>query len=215
MKSAEGQEWTTVLSSKDKALSDRTKLEELEVSTENVKAEANREIRRSLELSASFYEKLVALNAASIALAVSVGVALLSKAGPRSTSLHSNLNWLVVLAFFLWISLICAFGHNTLYIKLSRLESERALEWSKWIALVNAGTMQSITAMANSKIAQELHTHIGDTLHGRIEKAATNLHRSEQTALRARLLGGVAISTFLMAYTLVFVCVIRIWWITR
>lgn len=199
----------------DKLIADRAKIEKLKASTEDVEKEAIRQLRRSLELSASFYEKLAALSAASIALAVSVGVALLGKAMPHSAFLHSNFNWLVAVASFLWFSLVCSFGHNALFIKAARLESEGASEWSKWIGLLNASTMQSLTGARESEIAQTLNTHISGTLHDRIQKTAMNKHRTEQSILRARVLGSVAISTFLIAYTLVFVCIIRIWWITR
>ena len=91
----------TVQTTIDKVIADRAKIEKLKASTEEVKAEANLELRRSLELRASFYEKLAALNAGSIAVAVSVGVALLGKAAPHSAFLHSNLNWLVAVGFFL------------------------------------------------------------------------------------------------------------------
>jgi hypothetical protein len=197
----------------DKVIADQAKIEKLKGSTEDVKAKASQELRRSLELSASFYEKLAALNAGSIAVAVSVGVALFGKTAPHSALTHSNLTWLVAIAFFLWFSLICAIGHNALFIKIARLESERAKEWSRWIGLINASTMQSITGTGNSETAQMLSAHISDTLHDRIQKAAMNQHRTEQTILRAMLLGYGAVSTFLTAYTLVFACLIRIWWI--
>ena len=199
----------------DKMIADRAKIENLEASTEEVKANASQELRRSLELSASFYEKLSALNAGSIAVAVSVGVALLGATAPHSAFLHSNINWLVAIVFFLWFSLICAIGHNVLFIKVARLDSERSKEWSKWISLINASTMQSITGTGNSESAQMLNNHIVDTFHDRIQKAAINQHRTEQTILRAMVLGYGAVGTFLIAYTLVFVCIIRIWWITR
>jgi hypothetical protein len=32
---------------------------------------------------------------------------------------------------------------------------------------------------------------------------------------RVMLLGWVAVTSFLLAYTLVFICVIRLWWLTR
>ena len=195
----------------DKVIADRAKIEELKASTEEVKAKASQELRRSLELRATFYEKLATLNAGSIAVAVSVGVALLGRAAPHSAFLHPNINWLVAIAFFLWFSLICAIGHNALLIKVAGLESEGAKEWSKWIGLINASTMQSFTGTED----QLLVAHIGDTLHGRIQKAAMNQHRTEQTILRAMVLGYGAVGAFLIAYTLVFVCIIRIWWITR
>ncbi|MFZ0629732.1 MAG: hypothetical protein WA399_16945 [Acidobacteriaceae bacterium] len=195
----------------DKVIGDRAKIDKLKASTEEVKTQANRELRRSLELRASFYEKLAALNAGSIAVAVSVGVALLGKAAPHSAFLHSNLDWLVAVAFFLWSSLICAIGHNALFIKVARLEAERAEEWSKWIGLINASTMQSIVRPEGSEIGEIVAKQIGDSLHDRIQKAAMNSHRTEQSILRARILGFVSVSAFLIAYTLVFACIIRIW----
>ena len=129
-------EITTDRAKIDNVLADRAKMDELKASTEEVKAKANQELRRSLELSASFYDKLAALSAGSIAVAVSVGGALFAKAAPQSTFLHSNLNWLVAVVSFLWLSLICALGHNGLFIKVARLEAQRAEEWSKWIGLI-------------------------------------------------------------------------------
>ncbi|HUN86263.1 MAG TPA: hypothetical protein VMU48_17925 [Terracidiphilus sp.] len=199
----------------DKVTVDRAKIQELTTSTDEVKAQANKELRRSLELRASFHEKLAALSAGSIAVAVSVGVALLGKATPHSAFLHSNLDWLVVIAFFLWLSLVCAIGHNAVFIKIARLEAERAEEWSKWIGLINASTMQSVTGSGGSQVAQILVDHIGNTLHNRIQKSAMNQHRTEQSILRATVLGAVGIGSFLIAYTIVFISVIRIWWITR
>ena len=205
----------TIETTMNEVMANRAKIEKLEASTQDAETQANEQLRRSLELSASFYEKLAALNAGSIALAVSVGITLVSKAPPHSAFLHSNLNWLLAVACFLWCSLICSFGHNALFIKVARLESEKAAEWSKWIGLINANTMQSVTGTGDSEIAQTLFKQMRDTLQNRILGAAMNQHRTEQTILRASLLGYVAVGTFLISYTLVFVCIIRIWWITR
>jgi hypothetical protein len=199
----------------DKAIADRAKIEKLKASTKEVEAQANRELRRSLELRASFYEKLAALNAGSIAVAVSVGVALLGKQTPHSAFLRSNLDWLVVIAFFLWLSLISAIRHNALFIKIAGLEAERAEDWSKWIGLINASTMQAVIGHASSQPAQMLDKIIADSLHDRIQKGAMNQHRTEQSILRARAVGAVAVWSFLIAYTLVFICVLHIWWLTR
>src|ERR1700761_2396923 len=87
--------------------------------------------------------------------------------------------------FFLWLSLISAIGHNALFIKIARLEAERANEWSRWIALINASTMQSVTGTGNSQTAQTLNAHIEGTFHHRIQKGAINQHRTEQSHLRA------------------------------
>lgn len=202
----------TARTTMDKVIADQSKLK---TSTTDVEAEAYQQHRRSLELNASFYEKLAALNAGSIALAVSVGVALLGKATPHSAFLHTNLEWLVIIASFLWSSLICGFGHNILFVKIAGLESDKAAEWSKWIGLLNVRTMQSITGTGDSEIAETLSRLLSDTLHDRSRKAAMNQHRTEQNILRAKVLGCLAVRTFLIAYTLVFACIVRIWWVNR
>ena len=199
---------------RDKATTDIATIEKYKASIEEEKQQAHLQVRRSLELSASFFEKLAALSAGSIALAVSAGVSLLGKV-PHSASLHSNLNWLLAVASFLWLTLICAFGHNVMFIQVARLEAESAVDWSKWMGLINASMMQSATGAGDSKTAEALNTHIADTLHDRIHKSAMNLTRTEQTILHAKALGYFAIGTFLIAYTLIFFCIIRIWWVTR
>lgn len=193
----------------------RTQIDKFKASTAQAETKADQELRRSLELNSSFYDKLAALNSGSIAVAVTVAVALLATNAPHSAFLHTNIDWLVAIAFFLWSSLICAIGHNAQYVKIARLESERAKGAAAWIGLINADLMQTITQGANSKVAQSLDTMITDQFHDRIQKGALNLHRTEQAILRAAVLGYGAVYGFLIAYTLVFICIIRIWWITR
>jgi hypothetical protein len=183
--------------------------EKMQLSADEAKLRSETERRRSLEVRASFYDKLSALDAGSIAVTVSVGVALLGKPDSRFGSAHSHLTWLLWIAGFLWVSLICSVGHNSIFVNIARLEAENAKAWSNYLALLSAGVG------ATGEVAEILSKHIVDTLHQRIMDAAMNAHRTEQSAYRNLYLGKIAVATFLMAYTLVMVAVIHLWWITR
>jgi hypothetical protein len=183
--------------------------EKVKADADEAKEKSEKEHRRSLELRASFYEKLSTLDAGSIAVAVSVGIALLGKSESRIGSIHSNLSWLAVIAVLLWMSLICAIGHNSIFVKIARLEAEHAKAWSNYLALISAH------ASASTEVAEVVCKHIADSLKGRIDAAAMNTHRTDLSVNRVMVLGYVAVASFLLAYTLVLVCVLRLWWLTR
>jgi ABC-type multidrug transport system fused ATPase/permease subunit len=119
----------------------KARVDELKASADDAKEKFEKEHRRSLEVRASFFDKLSALDAGSIAVAVSVGIALLGRPESRISSMHSNLSWVAVIAFFLWVSLICAIGHNSIYVKIARLEAEQALASSKFRVLMSASSL--------------------------------------------------------------------------
>jgi hypothetical protein len=181
----------------------------MQLSADEAKKKSETERRRSLEVRASFYDKLSALDAGSIAVTVSVGIALLGKPDSRFGSVHSHLSWLLWIAGFLWISLISSVGHNSLFVKVAGLEAEQAEDWSKYLGLVSA------SAGASEKVAEIATKYILDTLHDRINKTALKMHHTDQSIYRAIVLGKIAVATFLIAYTLVMVAVIHLWWITR
>ena len=182
---------------------------QMQLSADEAKEKSETERRRSLEVRASFHDKLSALDAGSIAVTVSVGIALLGKPDSHFGSAHSHLSWLLWIAGFLWISLICSVGHNSMFVKAAGLEAEQAKDWSNYLGLVSA------SAGASEKVAEIATKHILDTLHDRINKTALKMHHTDQSIYRAIVLGKIAVATFLIAYTLVMVAVIHLWWITR
>ncbi len=188
-------------------------VEELKASAEKAKEKHKKEHRRSLDVRASFFDKLSALDAGSIAVAVSVGIALLGRPESRIGSVHSNLSWLVVITLFLWVSLICAIGHNSIYVKIARLQAEQALAWAKYIGLISASA--SARAAGSPKSAEFVDQHILETLSERIHADAMLATRTSLSVNRVMLLGYIAVASFLFAYTLVFICVIHLWWVTR
>jgi drug/metabolite transporter (DMT)-like permease len=111
--------------------------EKMQTSADEAQKNSEEKRRRSLEVSAGFYEKLSALDAGSIAVAVSVGIALLGKSGVGS--IHSHLTWLAWIAGLLWLSLVCSIGHNCYFVKISRLEATQTENFSNYLALIAAG----------------------------------------------------------------------------
>jgi len=73
-----------------------------------------RSVRRSLEISAGFFDKLSVLNAGSIAVAASVTIAIIARPDLISSQFRSIVHGLVVIVFLLWASLICAVIRNFL-----------------------------------------------------------------------------------------------------
>jgi hypothetical protein len=191
----------------------KARVDELKASADDAKEKFEKEHRRSLEVRASFFDKLSALDAGSIAVAVSVGIALLGRPESRISSMHSNLSWVAVIAFFLWVSLICAIGHNSIYVKIARLEAEQALASSKFRVLMSASSLAH--AKGSPKSAELVDQHIFDTLTERIQASSMLATRRSTSVNRVMLLGWVAVASFLLAYTLVFICVVHLWWITR
>ena len=86
--------------------------------------EHEKESRRNLEIRTAFCATLSALGAGSIAVAASIGMALTAKPQLLSGSLHATAHGLVVITFFLWVSLVCAVMHNFLVVHIAKLESE-------------------------------------------------------------------------------------------
>jgi hypothetical protein len=123
------------------------------------------------------------------------------------------LSWLAVIALFLWVSLICSIGHNSTFVRIAGLEAEQSREWSNYLGLINA----SATAHAHGSpgTGEIVDKVLLDTFHDRIQKAALKATKEARSLKLVVSLGRVAVSSFLLAYTLVLVGVIRLWWLTR
>ena len=189
------------------------RLEKLRFSADEATKKSERENRRSFEIRANFYDKLSALSAGSIAIAASVGIALLAKSEAHVGYTHSNLSWLVAIAFFLWISLISAIGHNYLFAKIARLEAEEARGRSGYLGLISASaTAHRFGSQGSADIVDKMLT---DSVEERIDAAASRGGRIELSVNRLMFLGQVAVASFLLAYTVVFICVVRLWCLTR
>jgi len=173
--------------------------------------EHEKESRRSLGISTGFYEKLSALDAGSIAVAASIGIALIAKPQLQSSSLRAAARWLVVITVSLWLSLVCAVFHNFVAVAIAKLESAYS-----HVELVRTIIRRGL-AMLNTDPAQIQPL-------GQVEATAQEEPiLQQQQIMKRRLflnpcvtaLGYISMGSFLAAYTLVMVCVVRLWWITR
>jgi hypothetical protein len=86
--------------------------------------EVERASRRSLEISASFFEKLSALDSASIAIAASAIIAITVKPELNSSLFFRQIvHVLIVIVLLLWASLIFTVLHNFLFARIAALEA--------------------------------------------------------------------------------------------
>jgi hypothetical protein len=174
--------------------------------------EREKEFRRSLEISTGFYGTISALDAGSIAVAASIGMALIAKPQLLSGSLHAIAHGLVVLTILLWASLVCAVMHNFVVVSIARLESEYSED--EFVRTI----MRQSLAMARDASSAENQTYF-DQLAGKAQEKP--ILRQQQIVKRreflhtcATVLSYISVGSFLAAYLLVVVWVIRLWCIT-
>jgi len=179
---------------------------------EEAKADAEAKQRRNHELRLSFYEKLTALDAGSIAVAVSIRIALIGNSEHHGF-IHSSLSWLTAIATLFWASLVCAIGHNYLFVGVSKLEVGQATAMSSFLSLMSA--QAECRAVGSVELADEVAQALIDSLSNRIKVDALRLTKIDRRLHQSSRLGSIAVGAFLLAYSLVLVEVIRIWWMTR
>jgi hypothetical protein len=192
------------------AMADRRSGQKLKA--EEAKANAEAQQRRNRELRLSFYEKLTALDAGSIAVAVSIGIALIGKSEPHGF-IHSNLSWLTAIASLFWASLVCALGHNYLFVRVSKLEVEQATAMSNFLALVSSHA--ECRAVGSVEVADAVAQAIIDSLSNRMKVDVVRATQIDRRLHQSSRLGSIAVGAFLLAYSLILIEVIRIWWMTR
>jgi hypothetical protein len=181
-------------------------------------AEYEKDFRRSFELRSSFYDKLSALSAGSIAVAASVGMALIAKPELRSGPFHANVSWLAGITVFLWVSLISAVVHNFIALRITKSEAEYSnakarLEVAQGLIAVRAA--QQTRTADEEKREKTLFDAMTEIVHTHARKMADLSIRIETAYFRATALGYLAMFSFLTAYTLVVTCSLRLWWKTR
>jgi hypothetical protein len=167
------------------------------------------EARRTLQISTGFYEKLVALDAASIAIAASVGGTMIAKAATPNPALPSISHWLVWIILALWLSLICGVAHNFVVVGIAQLEAA----YSE-LDFVRKLMRESLT------LATNLYP---DLDRSGIERVLTFAEKKPQAAQRRNvtftrnlqklspILGYISMAGFIGAYTLVALCTRWLW----
>lgn len=171
-------------------------------------AEHTKEVRRSFEIGAGFYDKLAALSAGSIAIAASVGVSMVVRTGSHSQSFHRYSLWLAFAISSLWISLIGAVGHNYVMVYIARLDADYSTE--DFIRTLLRISLK-FAAETQLEIDESTLSQLQEGIH---EQPLRNQKRivARKTGLIpvASTLGYLSISTFLVAYTKVAVCVVLV-----
>jgi hypothetical protein len=178
--------------------------------------EPQKEDRRSSEIRTSFYDKLAALDAGSIAVAASIGIALIAKPELRSASLHANASWLVVITIMFWVSLFCAITHNFLAVKIAELESAYSHdEFCKTMVRKIVETIENNATAEEQSEADQADQVVKLTLGSFTLKQQHNVKRRHFLHSCSTTLGYISMGSFLAAYTLVMARVVCLWWVTR
>jgi hypothetical protein len=180
--------------------------------SEEAKAKVQTGNLRNRELSVSFFEKLIALDAGSIAVTVSIGIALIGKSQSHAAT-HTYLSWLTAIASLFWVSLVCAVGHNYMFVKVSELEIVHETAMSNYLALISSHA--DLCAVGSMELAGIISDAIVASLSDRIKVATARAIRISRRLHRISRVGSIAIGAFLFAYSLILIAVIRIWWATR
>jgi hypothetical protein len=171
------------------------------------------EIRRSIEISTSFYEKLSALVAGSIAIAASVAVSISARPGLHSPSLREMSDWFALVIALLWVSLMCAVIHNFVLVRFARAEATySSMEFQRAILRRGMALAVELTPPQDKVQVQQLEEALHENPHREQARIAKRQRLLHAWAIR---LGYISTFSFLAAYTLVVVCMGDVWLINR
>jgi predicted small secreted protein len=167
------------------------------------------EVRRTIQIRTGFYEKLVTLDTASIAIAASVSVAMITKGVTPNPALSSVSHWLVWIIFLLWVSLISGVAHNFVVVGIAQLEAAHSN-----LGFIRKLMRESLTFA--TKIYPEVDRSVIEQVLTIAEKKPQAIQRRNvkiTNALQklAPILGYISMAGFLVAYTLVAICTRRLW----
>jgi len=161
-------------------------------------------LRKNLAVRNSFYDKLATLSAGSIAVCISVGLALSSKGRPPQIS-----HGLVYLVGAFWVALLTSVGHNALLVWSARLDARyQQDELVKKIVLRSTRYPWNYSAdmlKQLEKVGQKAIEPISETQKKR-------LVRKTYCEGAAEVLGIVSVLCFLSGYTIALFGVIGLWW---
>lgn len=100
-----------------------------------------------------------------------------------------------------------------MFVKVSKLEVEQATAMSNFLSLMSA--QAECRAVGSVEVADQVAQALIDSLSNRIKVDAVRLTKIDRRLHQSSRLGSIAVGAFLLAYSLVLVEVIRIWWMTR
>lgn len=184
-------------------------LSELEPEFKSAVEKHENEARRSFEISSSFYEKLAALNAGSLAIAVSIGIAIVSKPELKSSPLFQYSHWLIVIIICFWVSLVCAAIHNFIVVGIAKLDADYAeIEFVRTIIRRGLAIVKERSSIADQSQIDLLEEKAQEKP---LREQQRNVKLKTRLKLLALFMGFTSMGVFLSAYTLVTVCAARLW----
>jgi hypothetical protein len=158
---------------------------------------------RAGEISTAFYDKLAALDAGSIAIAVSVGITILSK-----QDLHYLSHGLLVAVLCFWLSLLTAIAHNFLLLRSARLD----VVYAGYEFIKNAfRTTSQHVPIPPGITAKQWKQIQGSVREEPIKKQRVATARKRRNESIARVVGIISITCFFIGYTLIVIGAWRLW----
>ncbi|HUB17050.1 MAG TPA: hypothetical protein VL990_00345 [Acidobacteriaceae bacterium] len=155
----------------------------------------------------------MALDAGSIAIAASVGVALVARATPPTEIVRSLSHWLVCIIFTFLFSLVLGVAHNLIAVwivqvdtYMDELEFVRKLMGQYW-NLIGAAIHYTDPNLSSSDILEKIRS---DEMH-RQKRQRRTLTVKELLREALPVAGYGSILFFATSYVLVAICTLRLW----
>jgi Trk-type K+ transport system membrane component len=168
--------------------------------------EHEQEKRKSLEVSAGFFDKLAALNAGAIAVSASIILAILFKSEPRPEWFGIALHELLIVVGFLWLSFVLAILHNFLaavVAKVAAASSEAEFVWT---------LTQSVISLSQEIEPDLEHAQTKRLLRQQFIPRERRLVKASQALYpTVSIVGYISMLSFAIAFTLVPVFLFRLW----
>jgi hypothetical protein len=172
--------------------------------------EVEKESRRSFEISASFFEKLSALDAASIAVAASAIIAIIIKPELNSCLFFQQIvHVLIVIVLLLWASLIFSVLHNYIFARIAALDaSYSGLEFL--ITRMRTG-MAIVRDNATSNEQIKVDKLEKEMVEGSLKSQKRIVKWTQILHPCMKFLGYFSVLMFLAAYTIAAIYLSRLW----
>jgi len=172
-------------------------------------AKHEKTLRRSIDISVGFFDKLSALDGGSIALAASVIIALTAKPEFASGRVREIVHGLVVIVILLWASLICAVLHNFLSVRFSAHDAQYSeIDFNRTIIRNTLPIAKQIIPEIDNSVIDQIEKNSQEESAANQKKI---VDRKERLFPTVRIVRYISAGAFLVAYTLVVFYLFQLW----
>ncbi len=148
------------------------------------------------------------LDAGSIAVAASAGVSIITKSVTSNGSLLAISQLFIAAIVALWLSLIGAVGHNFFFVFIGKLDAAYS---DKDVNRTILRKALELTAEINPSIEQSLLDQLRDASEREpLKKQRRNVTAKLWLMRLASVFGYFSIASFIIAFSLVAVCIVKI-----